>query len=63
MDKLIVEIIKAEKGLAPLYSIKEFLVIDRFNLFRVNFNSFYTTNKPKILYAFCSKFAFLNIYL
>ena len=63
MDKLLVEIIKAEKGLNPLYSIRGFLVIDYLNLLRVNFNSFYTNNKPKVLYAFYSKFAFLNINL
>jgi len=63
MAKLIVEIIKAKKGLDPLYSIRVFLVIDCFNLLRVNFNSFYANNKLKILYTFHSKFAFLNINL
>ena len=32
MDKLIVEIIKAEKGLDAFYNIKGFLVIDCLNL-------------------------------
>jgi len=63
MDKLIVEIIEAKKGLDPLYSTRGFLVIDCFNLLRVNFNSFYTNNKPKVLYTFYSKFIFLNINL
>jgi len=63
MDKLIVEIIKAKKGLNALYSIKGFLVIDYFNLFRVNFNFFHTNNKPKVLYTFHFKFIFLNINL
>ena len=63
IDKLIVEITKAKKGLDALYSIRGFLVTDRFNLLRVNFNSFYTNNKPKVLYTFYSKFAFLNINL
>ena len=63
MDKLIVKVIEAKKGLDPFYSIKGFLVIDCLNLLRVNFNSFYTNNKPKVLSAFYSKFAFLNINL
>jgi len=63
MDKLIVEIIKAKKGLEPFYSIERFLIIDRLNLFKVNFNFFYTNDKPKVLYAFYSKFVFFNINL
>jgi len=63
MDKQIVEIIKAKKGLDPLYSIRGFLVINCLNLLKINFNSFYTNNKPKVLYAFYSKFIFLNINL
>ena len=62
-DKLIVEIIKAKKGLDALYSIRGVLVIDCFNLLRVNFNSFYANNKPKVLYIFYSKFTLLNINL
>jgi len=63
MDKPIVEIIKAKKGVYSFYSISVFLIIDRLNLLRVNFNSFYTNNKPKVLYTFNSKFIFLNINL
>ena len=62
-DKLIVEITKAEKGLDSFYSIRGFLVMDYLNLLQVNFNSFYTNNKPKVLYAFYSKFAFFDINL
>ena len=58
MDKLIVKVIKAKKGLDPLYSIRGFLVIDSFYLFRINLNSFYNNNKPKVLYIFYPKFAF-----
>jgi len=58
MDKLIVEIIKAKEELDSFYSIRGFPVTDYLNLLQVNFNSFYTNNKPKVLYAFYSKFAF-----
>jgi len=58
MDKLIVEVIEAKKGLNTFYSIRGFLVTYYLNLFKVNFNSFYTNNKPKVLYSFNSKFAF-----
>jgi len=63
MDKLIVEIIEAKKGLNTFYSIRRFLVMYYLYLFRVNFNSFYTNNKPKVLYLFYSKFTFLNVNL
>jgi len=63
MDKLIVEIIEAKKGLDTFYSIRGFPVIYYLYLFRVNFNFFYADNKPKVLYLFYSKFAFLNINL
>ena len=63
MDKLIVEVIKAKKGLDPLYSIKGFLVINSFHLLSVNFDSFYNNNKPKVLYIFYSKFAFFDVSL
>ena len=63
MDKLIVKVIKAEKGLNPLYSIRGFLVINSFHLFNININSFYSNNKPKVLYIFNPKFIFLNINL
>jgi len=63
MDKLIIEIIEAEKGLDAFYSIRGFPVIYRLYLLRVNFNSFYTNNEPKVLCLFYSKFTFLNINL
>ena len=63
MDKLIVEITEAKKGLDTLYSIRGFLVIYCLYLLRVNFNSFYANNKPKVLGLFYSKFAFLNVNL
>jgi len=63
MDKPIVEVTEAKKELDAFYSIKGFPVIYRLNLLRVNFNSFYANNKPKVLYSFYSKFAFLNINL
>jgi len=63
MDKLIVEVIKAKKGLDTLHCIRGLLVINGFNLFRVDFNSIYAYNKPKIFYTFYPKFAFLNINL
>jgi len=59
----VVEVIKTKEGLDPFYSIKGFLVVDYFNLFRINLNSFYSNNKPKVLYMFYSKFIFLNINL
>ena len=63
IDKPIVVIIKAEKGLNALYIVRGYLVTNYLNLLKVNFNSFYTNNKPKVLYTFYSKFAFLNINL
>jgi hypothetical protein len=63
MDKLVVEVIEAKEGLDPFYSIRELLVIDYFNLFRINFNPIYTYNKSKVLYALYPKFIFLNINL
>jgi len=63
MDKLIVEITKAKKGLDFFYSIRGFPVMDCLNLLQVNFNSFYTNNKPKVLCAFYSKFTFFDINL
>jgi len=38
MDKLVVEIIKTQEGLDPLYSIRGLPVTDYVNLLRVNFN-------------------------
>jgi len=55
-----VEVTEAKKELNTFYSIRGFLVADCLNLLRVNFNSFYTNDKPKVL---CSKFTFLNINL
>ena len=62
-DKLIVEVIKTKKRLDPFYSIRGLLVTDYFNLLRVDLNPVYTYNKPKVLYTFYPKFAFLNISL
>ena len=61
IDKTAIEVIEAKEGLDPFYGIRGFLVIDYFNLLRVNLNSFYTNNKPKVLYIFYPEFAFLNI--
>ena len=63
MDKLIVEITEAKKGLNAFYSIRGFLVIYCLYLLRVNFNFFYANNEPKVLYSFYSKFIFFNINL
>ena len=63
IDKPVVEVIKTKEGLDPFYGIRGFLVIDYFNLLRINLNSFYSNNKPKVLYIFYSEFAFLNINL
>jgi len=63
MDKLIVEVTEAKKGLDAFYCIRGFLIIYCLNLLRVNFNSFYANNKPKVLYLLYSKFIFLNINL
>jgi len=54
---------KAKKGLDTLYCIRGLLVTNGLNLFRVNFNSIYAYNKPKVSYIFYPKFAFLNINL
>jgi hypothetical protein len=62
-DKLVIEIIKTKEGLDLLYSARGLLIIDYFNLLRVNFNSIYTYNKPKVLRAFYPKFILLNINL
>jgi len=59
----VVEIIKTQKGLDPLYSIKGLLVADYIDLLRVDFNSIYTYYKPKVLCAFYPKFIFLDINL
>jgi len=58
-----VEIIKTKEGLDPFYGIRGFPVADSFHFLYINFNSFYSNNKPKVLYTFYPKFAFLNINL
>jgi len=63
MDKPIVEVTEAKKGLDAFYYIRGFPIIYCLNLFRVNFNSFCANNKPKVLYLLYSKFIFLNINL
>jgi len=63
IDKLVVKFIEAKKGLDTFYSIRGFLVIYCLNFFKVNFNSFYANNEPKVLYLFYSKFIFLNVNL
>jgi len=63
MDKPTVEVTEAEKGLDTFYYIRGFLIAYYLNLFRINFNSFYTNNEPKVLYSLYSKFVFLNINL
>ena len=63
IDKLIIKVIKVKEGLDAFYNIKRLLVVDYFNLFRVNFNSIYTNNKPKVFCTFYPKFAFFNISL
>jgi len=63
MDKTAIEVIEAKEELDPLYSIRGFLVMDCFNLLRVNLNSFYTNNKPEVLYLFYPKLIFFNINL
>ena len=63
MDKPIIEVIEVKERLDTFYSTRGLLVIDYFNLLRVNFNPVYTYNKPKVLYTFYPKFVFLNISL
>jgi hypothetical protein len=63
IDKIVIEVIETKEELDPFYGIRGFLVIDYFNLLRVNLNSFYTNNKPKVLYLFYPKLIFLNINL
>jgi hypothetical protein len=63
MDKLVVEVIKAKKGLDSFYYIRGLLVTDYLYLLKVNLNSFYSYNKPKVFYTFYPKLIFLNINL
>jgi len=53
-----VEVIDAKKGLDTFYYIRGFLITYHLNLLRVNFNSFYTNDKPKVLYLFYSEYIF-----
>ena len=63
MDKMAIEVAEAKKGLDSFYSVRGFPVIDYFNFLRVNLNSFYTNNEPKVLCLFYPELAFLNINL
>jgi len=60
---MVIEVIKAKEELNFFYGIRGFLVADCFNLFRINFNSFRSNNKSKVLYTLYSKFIFLNVNL
>ena len=60
-DKPTIEVIESKERLDPFYSTRGLLVLDYFNLLRVNFNPVRTYNKPKVLYTFYPKFVFLNI--
>ena len=62
-DKLVVEVIEAKEGLDSFYYARGLLVIDYLYLLRVNLNSFYSHDKPKVFYMFYPKLAFLNINL
>jgi len=63
VDKPVVEVIKTKKELNFFYYIRGLLVINCLYLLRVNLNSFYSYNKPKVFYTFYTKLAFLNINL
>jgi len=63
IDKPVIEIIKPKEGLDPFYYIRGLLVIDYLYLLKVNLNSFYSYDKPKVLYMFYPKLIFLNINL
>jgi len=63
INKPLIEVIKAKKGLDSFYYIRGLLVIDYLYLLRVNLNSFYNYNKPKVFYTFYPKLIFLNINL
>ena len=47
IDKLIIEVIKAKKGLDTLHCIRGLLIINDLNLLGVDFNSINTYNKLK----------------
>jgi len=59
----VVEVIKTKEELDSFYYIRGLLVIDCLYLFRVNPNSFYSYDKPKVFYTFYPKLVFLNINL
>jgi len=63
IDKTAIEVVEAKEGLDPLYSARGFLVMDYFDLLRVNLNSFCINNEPKVLCSFYPKLIFLNINL
>jgi hypothetical protein len=63
IDKTAIEVTEAKEGLNPFYGARGFLVVDCFNLLRVNLNSFCTNDKPKVLCSFYPKLIFLNINL
>jgi hypothetical protein len=63
MDKLVVEVIKAKEGLDSFYYTRGLLVTDYLYLLRVDLNSFYSYDKPKVFYTFYPKLVFLNINL
>ena len=60
INKLVVEVIKAKKGLDLFYYIRGFPIT---NNFRIDFNPFYANNKSKVLYTFYFKFTFFNVNL
>ena len=63
MDKLIVEVIKPKEGLDPFYYARGLPVTDCLYLLKVDLNSFYSNDKPKVFYTLYPKLVFLNISL
>jgi len=63
INKLAVKVVEAKEGLDSFYYIRGLLVIDYLYLLRVNLNSFYSYNKPKVFYTFYPKLIFFNINL
>jgi len=59
----VVKVIKAKEELDSFYYIRGLLVTDYLYLLRVNLNSFYSYDKPKIFYTFYPKLIFFNINL
>ena len=62
-DKLVVKVIKPKEGLDPFYYVRGLLVTDCLYFLRVDLNSFYSNNKPKVFYTLYPKLIFLNISL